>query len=228
VNTGFSGQYDPETEAQIDAIRVTAKPVDEAIEPILTALDDPPPGPVSASMMGEEISLTGPAFDTESARRLYVETEKLLSTAPQPISRRYVTSGVSADKLRKVLDSPIFATVATIQPDGSAQQSVVWVKRDGDDVLFMVGMGGRKERNLRRDPRVSVLVCPPDAPYGYAAIRGIAAFDPAVSHQLRDELSIKYIGKTYAEHVRDTPEAKDGLGEIIAVRVTLGKVAGRL
>jgi hypothetical protein len=39
-------------------------------------------------------------------------------------------------------------------------------------------MGSRKERNLRRDPRGSVLVCPPEASYSYAAIRGTAVFDP--------------------------------------------------
>jgi NAD(P)-dependent dehydrogenase (short-subunit alcohol dehydrogenase family) len=107
VNTGFSGQYDPETEAQIKVLRMTAKPVEAAIQPILAVLDNPPVEPVSASMMGEPISLTGPAFDAESARRLHVETAKLLSTGPQPIRQRYVTSGVSTEKLRELLDSPV-------------------------------------------------------------------------------------------------------------------------
>jgi PPOX class probable F420-dependent enzyme len=226
VNTSFSGQYDPETAAQVEALRMTAKPVEEGIRPILAILDDPPAEPVSAFMMGEPISLNGPGIDDDAARRLYLETEKLLSTGPGSRRQRYVMSGVSPEKLRGVLDSPVFATVATIQPDGSAQQSVVWVQRDGDDLLFMIGVGSRKERNLRRDPRVSVLVFPPDEPYGYAAIRGTAAFEPGLSTQLRDELSIKYLGKTYAEHVRDTPEAN--ADEAIAIRVTPVKVAGRL
>ncbi|WP_040405477.1 TIGR03618 family F420-dependent PPOX class oxidoreductase [Amycolatopsis nigrescens] len=225
VNTSFSGQYDPETEAQIEAMRGSAQPVGEAIEPILAILDDPPAEPISAAVMGTPISLTGPAFDPDAARRLHAETERLLSEVPH---QRYVTTGVSAAKLRQLLDSRVFATVATIQPDGSAQQTVVWVRRDGDDVLFIVGVGSRKERNLRRDPRVSVLVSPADAPYGYAAIRGTATFEPAASERLRDELSLKYVGKTYAEHVEETPEAKAGLGGIVAVRVTPDKVAGRL
>ncbi|MGK8524048.1 pyridoxamine 5'-phosphate oxidase family protein [Nocardia asteroides] len=33
----------------------------------------------------------------------------------------------------EVLDAPVFATVATIQPDGSPHQSVVWVLRRGRD-----------------------------------------------------------------------------------------------
>jgi PPOX class probable F420-dependent enzyme len=228
VSTSFSGEYDPATAARVDALRMGAAPVEDGVKPILAVLDDPPTEPVSASVMGEPISLDGPAFDNDAARRLYVETGKLLSTVPRPTRQRYVMSGVSAEKLRGVLDSPVFAAVATIQPDGSAQQSVVWVKRDGDDILFMIGLGSRKERNLRRDPRVSVLVCPPDAPYGYAAVRGRVTFEPALSHRLRDELSIKYIGKTYAEHVRDTPEAGAGGDDVIAVRVTPDTVAGRL
>jgi PPOX class probable F420-dependent enzyme len=226
VDTSFSGEYDAETAAQVAALRAAARPVEEGIEPILAVLDNPPAERISASMRGAPIPLTGPAFDTAAARRLHTETERLLAAVPAAGRRRYVMSGVSAEKLHEVLDSPIFATVATVQPDGSPQQSVVWVERDGEDVLFMVGVGSRKEQNLRRDPRVSVLVCPPEAPYGYAAIRGTAVFEPALSHRLRDELTIKYVGRTYAEHVEHTPEAK--AGDVVAVRVTPERIAGRL
>ena len=144
VATSFSGEYDAETEARIESLRQAATSVEKGIEPILAMLDDPPAEPISASMMGEPISLTGPAFDPEAARRLHVETEKLLSAVPASPRQPYVMSGVSTQRLREVLDSRIFATVATIQPDGSVQQSVVWVARDGDDMLFMIGVGAAK------------------------------------------------------------------------------------
>jgi PPOX class probable F420-dependent enzyme len=226
VRTGFSGEYDAETAARVDALRATAMPVEEGIAPVLALLDRPPAERVSAWMRDEPIPVTGPAFDVAAADRLRAETERLLSEPTGPDRRRYVTSGVSVERLREVLDSPVFATVATVQPDGAPQQSVVWVEREGDDVLFMVGVGSRKERNLRRDPRVSVLVCPPEAPYGYAAIRGRAVFEPALTERLRDELSIKYVGRTYAEHLEQTPEA--AAGRVVAVRVTPERVAGRL
>ena len=226
VSTSFSGDYDADTAAQIDAVRATAMPVEEGIRPILAVLDDPPAEPISAWIRHERIPVAGAAFDVADARRLRAETERSLAALPR--RERYVTSGVSVERLRAVLDSPVFATVATIQPDGTPQQSVVWVERDGDDVLFMVGVGSRKERNLRRDPRVSVLVCPPSAPYGYAAIRGSASFEPELSARLRDQLAVKYVGSTYAEHVERTPEAQAGLGEVVAVRVTPERIAGRL
>jgi PPOX class probable F420-dependent enzyme len=226
VGTSFSGEYDAATAARIDAIRAVARPVEEGIEPILALLDRPPAEPVSAWARHEPIPLTGPGFDVAAARRLRAETDRLLAALPRTGRRPYVMSGVSAERLREVLDSPIFATVATIQPDGTPQQSVVWVGRDGDDVLFMVGVGSRKERNLRRDPRVSVLVCPPEAPYGYAAIRGRAVFEPALSDRLRDGLTMKYVGVPHSEHVARTPEAE--AGEVIAVRLVPERTAGRL
>lgn len=137
-------------------------------------------------------------------------------------------SGVSPAKLRELLDSPVFAMVATIQPDGSPHQSVVWVRRDGDDVLFFCAVGSRKEQNLRRDPRVSLLVSPPDAPYTYAAIHGTATFDSVPAHELREELTLKYVGKSYGQHIRDTPAAGADRREITVVRVTSKKVVGRL
>ncbi|MCP2164331.1 PPOX class F420-dependent oxidoreductase [Goodfellowiella coeruleoviolacea] len=138
------------------------------------------------------------------------------------------TSGVSRTRLHELLDSKVFATVATIQPDGRPQQSVVWVLRDGDDVLFTIGLGSRKERNLRRDPRVSVLVSPADAPYTYAAIYGTATLDTTAGQDLIDRLAIKYTGLTYAEHSERTPEAATDLTRIAAVRVTPTRIAGRL
>lgn len=129
-----------------------------------------------------------------------------------------------SEDLKKVLDGPVFATVATIQPDGSPQLSVVWVKRDGDDVLFSTTVGRRKQANLSRDPRVTVLVNPADAPYTYAEIRGTATLTTEGGDELIDELSHKYTGKPYAEF---NPAAKDD-NERVVVRITPRKIVGRI
>jgi PPOX class probable F420-dependent enzyme len=135
-----------------------------------------------------------------------------------------LVSAVLSDDLKKILDGPVFVTVATIQPDGSPQVSPVWVKRDGDDLLISTTVGRRKERNLRRDPRVTVVVQPADAPYTYAEVRGSATLTTDGGPQLIDELSQKYTGKSYAEF---NPSSKDD-GERVIVRVTPRKVVGRL
>ncbi|MFJ1899422.1 MULTISPECIES: PPOX class F420-dependent oxidoreductase [unclassified Streptomyces] len=129
-----------------------------------------------------------------------------------------------SEKLRETLDSGVFATVATLQPDGSPHQSVVWVGRDGDDVFFVTGVDKLKVRNLRRDPRLSVTINPPDEPYGYAVISGTARFESAGSRERMDELAVKYTGRTYAgQH----PEQHAALPELITVHVTPEKLAAR-
>ncbi|MGW1224230.1 PPOX class F420-dependent oxidoreductase [Streptomyces sp. NPDC001478] len=129
-----------------------------------------------------------------------------------------------SEELKALLDSPVFVTVATIQPDGSPQVSPVWVKRDGEDVLISTTTGRRKERNLARDPRVSVVVQPFDAPYTYAEIRGTATLTTEGGQALIDELSLKYTGKPYAEF---NPSADDDAPRVV-VRITPRKVVGRV
>ncbi|MET9292055.1 PPOX class F420-dependent oxidoreductase [Streptomyces sp. NPDC003077] len=129
-----------------------------------------------------------------------------------------------SDSLKQLLDGPVFVTVATIQPDGSPQVSPVWAKRDGDDVLISTTVDRRKTKNLRRDPRVTVLVQPFDAPYTYAEIRGTAELSTEGGQELIDELSQKYTGKLYADF--NPASARDA--ERVVVRITPGKVIGNI
>ncbi|MGW7008546.1 PPOX class F420-dependent oxidoreductase [Streptomyces sp. NPDC054933] len=129
-----------------------------------------------------------------------------------------------SDDLKKLLDSPIFVVLATTQPDGSPQVSPVWCKRDGDDVLISTTIGRRKEKNMRRDPRVSVLVQPSDAPYTYAEIRGNAMLSTEGGPELIEELSRKYTGKPYAEF---NPASLNDAQRVV-VRITPRKVVGSI
>ncbi|MCX4846334.1 PPOX class F420-dependent oxidoreductase [Streptomyces sp. NBC_00893] len=129
-----------------------------------------------------------------------------------------------SDDLKTLLDTPVFVNIATVQPDGSPQVSPVWAKRDGDDVLISTTVGRRKERNLRRDPRVTVLLQPFDAPYTYAEIRGIATLTTEGGQELIDELAEKYTGRKYAEF---NPASADD-AERVVVRITPRKVVGSI
>ncbi|MFF9377148.1 PPOX class F420-dependent oxidoreductase [Streptomyces griseoluteus] len=133
-------------------------------------------------------------------------------------------SAALSDRLKSLLDTPVFVVVGTIQPDGSPQMSPVWVKRDGDDVLISTTVGRRKEKNLRRDPRVTVVVVDPENPYEYAEIRGTAELTTEGGQALIDELSLKYTGKKYAEF--NPASANDA--ERVVVRITPRKVVGSL
>jgi|ERR1700722_6682274 len=100
---------------------------------------------------------------------------------------------------RDLLDGKNFASVATVLPDGSPQSSIVWVKRDGDDVLFSTIRGRRKTVNLQADPRISVLVTDAANGYRYAEIRGQAELTDDPPAALIEELAIKYTGESFGE-----------------------------
>lgn len=125
-----------------------------------------------------------------------------------------------SDQARALLDARSFAVVSTVQPDGSPQASVVWVKRDGDDLLFSTVEGRRKHLNLVRDPRVSVVVNPPEAPYSYLEVRGTVSFSTEGGRELIDELSNKYLGKDYAVESPETVR--------VVVRVSPSRVVGSI
>jgi PPOX class probable F420-dependent enzyme len=63
-----------------------------------------------------------------------------------------------SDATIRLLDGKNYAVLATVNADGSPQTSVVWVGRDGGDLLFSTVQGRVKHRNMVRDPRVSVSV----------------------------------------------------------------------
>lgn len=51
-----------------------------------------------------------------------------------------------------------YAVAATLNRDGSPQLTIVWVDTDGQRLIVNTAEGRQKPRNLRRDPRISVLV----------------------------------------------------------------------
>ncbi|MGN6678887.1 MAG: PPOX class F420-dependent oxidoreductase [Streptosporangiaceae bacterium] len=98
---------------------------------------------------------------------------------------------------RELFDRPNHVAVATIEPSGRPQTSLVWAKTDGDDVLFSTIKGRRKYANLTRDPRISVLVYDGSDPYTYAEVRGIATITDDPEAELINELALKYTGQPF-------------------------------
>jgi PPOX class probable F420-dependent enzyme len=93
---------------------------------------------------------------------------------------------------RAHFDAAEYVTFATIEASGQPQLSIVWVARDGDDLLVSTIEGRRKYRNLRRDPRATVLLCPKDAPWIYIEVRGTATITAEGGRDLIESLSRKY------------------------------------
>ncbi|AUY51119.1 PPOX class F420-dependent oxidoreductase [Streptomyces sp. CB01881] len=126
-----------------------------------------------------------------------------------------------SDRAKALIDGKSFAVVSTLQPDGSPQSSVVWVKRDGEDILFSTVEGRRKHLNLVKDPRISLVVNPPESPYTYLEVRGEVTLTREGGRELIDELADKYRGEKVYNY--------DGPDDVrVVVRITPRKVVGNL
>jgi len=103
-------------------------------------------------------------------------------------------AGLTHEQAR-LLQEPNFATVATVNPDGSPQLSIVWIDWDGRNVLFNTAVGRVKPRNLERDQRVSVLVIDRKDGYHWVAVRGTAELTTEGADEHIDKLARKYTGE---------------------------------
>ena len=98
------------------------------------------------------------------------------------------------DDIRSALDEKVFVHVATLNPDGSPQVSVVWMTRRGDTVLFSTAQGRVKPRNIDNDPRVALSFSPPDDTSRNIVMQGRVTKIATDGTWLIDELANKYLG----------------------------------
>jgi PPOX class probable F420-dependent enzyme len=73
----------------------------------------------------------------------------------------------------ELLTGKNFAHVVTIRPDGTPHTTITWIDASDDDVLVNTAAGRVKDRNLRRDPRVSVTVRDEHDPFRWVRIDGV-------------------------------------------------------
>jgi PPOX class probable F420-dependent enzyme len=118
----------------------------------------------------------------------------------------------------RLVDGKNYAVLATVNPDGSPQTSVLWIGRNGTDLLFSTVEGRVKHRNMLRDPRVSVTVIDSADPENYVELRGTVTMTPDVGRQVDTELSWKYDG-------RDPDADRPGAVRVV-IRMTVEKATG--
>ncbi len=95
--------------------------------------------------------------------------------------------------VRAFLAEPRFAVLATISPEGQPQQTVMWYELIDDYVLLNTARSRVKDRNLRRDPRLSLCV---EDGYRFVTIEGRAEIvdDQEIAQADIARLAIRYYG----------------------------------
>jgi len=128
----------------------------------------------------------------------------------------------STNRYMDLLERPLLAVLSTIMPDGSPQATPLWFDTDGSYIRINSAKGRTKDLNMRRDPRVALVIVDDANPYRYVQIRGrvVKFIEGDVAREHINQLSQRYTGQDWAlmrpDEVRVMyliePEHVSGLG----------------
>ena len=102
------------------------------------------------------------------------------------------------EQLRDLLDKAIVVVMATVMPDGQPQATPVWCSYDGEKIWINTAVGRQKDKNLQRDPKVTILAMDPSDVHRWIEVRGHVVErteEGAVDHI--NQLSKLYRGADY-------------------------------
>ena len=108
-----------------------------------------------------------------------------------------------------LIDGSYVVALSTVLPGGQPQTTPVWCNRKDGYIFINVMKGFRKEKNMRLNPKVSLLAYDPKNPLHNIEIRGCViemTEDGAVEHN--DELAQLYLGKVDAKFFGDAIPAE--------------------
>jgi PPOX class probable F420-dependent enzyme len=95
-----------------------------------------------------------------------------------------------------LLQKPAFASLATLNPDGSPQVTPVWFDFDGKNIIVNTARGRVKDRNLKGNPRVALAISDPANPYRYIGIQGrVSEMTESGADAHIDKMAKKYLNK---------------------------------
>jgi PPOX class probable F420-dependent enzyme len=127
--------------------------------------------------------------------------------------------------VRKFLEQPHYAVMATINASGTPQLTVMWYALDPaeDVILLNASRGLLKVRNLQRDPRMAI--CVEDGPrYVTLQGRGELVADRGVQEREVNELiAPRYMGQRLGSQRWEAIKASDRIG----IRMRIDRVHAR-
>jgi PPOX class probable F420-dependent enzyme len=110
-------------------------------------------------------------------------------------------------KTIKLIEGKNFGFLATLMRDGSPHVTPVWVDYERDAVLINTSVGQTTQRNMKRDPRVSIVIVDQDNPYDRVIILGrVVAQTQEGAEEHVDKLAEKYTGAN--KYQRASPTEK--------------------
>lgn len=122
------------------------------------------------------------------------------------------------ERVIKLIDGKNFAYLATLLPDGSPHVTPMWVDHEGDMLLMNTAIGRIKQRNITRDPRVSITIVDSNNPYDRIIIHGrvVSQAEQGADAHI-DKLAKKYTGAN--KYQKTSPNEKRIIIKIEPLRI---------
>jgi PPOX class probable F420-dependent enzyme len=107
------------------------------------------------------------------------------------------TNDIIDPSIRKLFEDKNFAFVSTLMKDGYPQITPTWIDIEDSNILINTAMGRIKQKNVSRNPKLSLAIIDQNNPYDMVTVRGKVmeqiTGDAADEHI--DKLAKKYLGK---------------------------------
>ena len=119
----------------------------------------------------------------------------------------HMTAALS-EKAREFLQGRRFGALATTNRNGTPQLTAMWYLLEGDTIVMNTKAGRTKERNMRRDPRISVCVL---EGYSYVTVSGTVEMidDPEIAQKDIYRLAVRYNGEEAARQQMEQQFSKE-------------------
>jgi PPOX class probable F420-dependent enzyme len=113
-------------------------------------------------------------------------------------------ASLTEQQLAFIDDNPFVGVVTDTRPDGSLHSTVVWVDVNDGKVGFNTAIGRAKDRYLRANPSISLIVVDPGNTYKWVAVSGTAQFTEDGADAQIDKLAKKYLDADSYPFRKDT------------------------
>lgn len=110
---------------------------------------------------------------------------------------QHTNNEIADASTRKLFEGKNFAFVSTLMRDGYPQVTPTWVDIEDGNILVNTAIGRIKQKNVSRDPRLSIAIADQNNPYDMVTVRGkvIEQITGDAADKHIDKLAKKYLGK---------------------------------
>ena len=116
------------------------------------------------------------AFPSLALGEQATDAGKVQKHSTRPV-RQIIEAKTFPSAVSEFLQQPIAAQLATVNPNGSPQVTIMWFKYENGALLFTTTTDRIKFRNMQKDPRAVLTVMNPANMYQWVTIHGKLSVD---------------------------------------------------